>query len=320
MDETKDFGKGAVVAPPEIQDKLFKLSAGPVPPIDWSTPYMVPANLTTRNQKSSSSCTAQATNYYVEALNQIDNNRFERYSARHNYSQANLGYGQGAYIWKAMSIPLKGAASFDSVPDKDSSELIMIDASDNAKGIIEVKTDKYAVIPRNGQGIDYMAQIIRDYHGFVTGFNGYDGMFDSEGMIVDWSKVEWGHAVYVCGYEMHKGKKCLKFINSWGDLWGSNRYGYMPEEFVLSGLMFDAYVYALTEDLDPTSMNNRLVKLNDVNSKDIFLVVDGKKTLVYNVSAFKLLGGNIDLVEKLTQDQLNALPDSGIALAGIVQE
>ena len=220
-----------------------------------------------------------------------------------------------------MSIPLKGAASFNSVPEGDSSEMIMIDSSDNENGVIEVKTDKYAVIPRNGQGIDYMAQIVKDYHGFVTGFNGNNMMFDIDGVIKSWLQVDWGHAVYVCGYEIHKGKKCLVFINSWGDQWGNNGYGYFPEDFVTSGLMFDAYVYALTEDLDPTSMNNRLVKLDDVNSKDIFLVVDGERVLIQNVGAFQLLGGNIDRVEKLTQDQLNQLPlDASRTLAQIEQE
>lgn len=316
--DISDFGKGAVVTPPEIQDKLFKLAAGPAPIIDWSVPYRVPAPLIQKNQNGSSSCTGQATNYYVEALNHIDNIKDERYSARHNYSQANLGYGQGAYIWKAMSIPLKGAASFDSVPEKDASEMIMIDSSDNKDAKIEVKTDKYAVIPRNGQGIDYMAQIIKDYHGFVTGFNGHNMMFDTDGMVISWSQVDWGHAVYVCGYEMHKGKKCLVFKNSWGQQWGSDGYGYFPEEFVTSGLMFDAYVYALTEDLDPTSMNNRFVTVE--GQKDVWLVKDGKRSLVYNALAFTLISGEWGKIEKITQEQLNALPDTGKVLAGLDQE
>ena len=54
--------------------------------------------------------------------------------------------------------------------------------------------------------------------------------------------------------------------------------------------------------------------------KDIWLVRDGKRSLVYNVIAFNLLGGNIDQVQKLTQAQLEAIPDSGLVLAGLPQE
>jgi hypothetical protein len=251
----ESFGKGAVQESQESSDSHYTLAFSAPPVIDWSVPFRVPATLVQRNQKTSSSCTGQAVCYYTQALNQIEHGVSELYSARHNYSQANLGYGQGAWIWKAMSFPIsQGAASANSVPDGDSTELIMTDKSDNWKAVLEAKTDKYAVISRQGQGIDFMAQIIKDYHGFVTGFNGWNGMFSSDGTVVDWSKTEWGHAVYVCGYEMHNGQKCLVFKNSWSDTWGSGGYGYFPEAFVTSGMMYDAYVYALVEDLDPNSV------------------------------------------------------------------
>lgn len=64
----------------------------------------------------------------------------------------------------------------------------------------------------------------------------------------------------------------------------------------------------------------RMIKL-DGDSKDIWLVTnDNKRSLIYNQNAFQLIGGNIDLVEKLNQDQFNAISDSGIVLAGIKQE
>lgn len=61
-----------------------------------------------------------------------------------------------------------------------------------------------------------------------------------------------------------------------------------------------------------------LIKLD--NSKDIWLVRDGKRSLVYNVSAFQLIGGNIDNVKVLTLDQFNTIPDSGLVLIGASQE
>src|SRR3990167_6212385 len=120
----ESFGKGAVQESQESSDSHYALAFSAPPPIDWSIPFRVSAAITQRNQKTSSSCTGQATMYYTEALNQIENGVSELYSARHNYSQATLGYGQGAYIWKAMSFPIiQGTASKNSVPDGDSSEL-----------------------------------------------------------------------------------------------------------------------------------------------------------------------------------------------------
>lgn len=248
------FGKGALKTPKEVRDRHFRLSAQAPRVIDWNKPFNVESGFTLkqRNQKSSSSCTGQATCYYAEALNRLEVNKEENYSARFNYSQS-FEPGGGAYIWKAMSIPLKsGVASQSSVPDEDSTEETMTDSSLNSQALIEAVTDKYAVIPRSN--IDQLAGVIEDFHGFVTGFNGNNSMFLSDGTCNIPTSADWGHAVYVCGYEMHNSKKCLKFKNSWSDLWGSNGYGYFPEEFVNSGYMFDCYTYADITDLDPTSV------------------------------------------------------------------
>lgn len=319
MNDIASFGKGAVVTPPDIQDQFYKLAAPAPVFVDWTVPFRVPAQLVQKNQDGSSSCTAQATNYYIQALNQIEHGKNEIYSSRYIYSQTSLGYGQGTYIWKAMSIPMKagmGAASMNSVPEKDSSEAIMLDSSENIHAVLEAHTDKYAVIPRDGQGIDYMAQIVKDYHGFVTGFNGHNTMFDQSGMITDWSQTDWGHAVYVCGYEMHEGKKCLVFKNSWGSQWGTDGYGYIPEEFVTSGMMFDAYVYALIEDLDPNSM----YQLRQVGgSPEVWLVSNGKKTHIYNQGALTSFASFAD-IKSITQSELDAIPDSGLELATLVKE
>lgn len=246
-----NYGKGAVKTPKVVRDTQFRLGATPTL-VDWIQPYIVPATLHQRDQKTSSSCTGQATSYYTEVLNQIEHSINERHSARFPYSQAALP-GGGAYIWKAMSYPLiPGAASLESVPEGESTEAIMTDKSLNATAKIEARADKYAVIPRSN--IDQMAQVVRDYHGFVTGFNGHNGMFAPDGTVVDWSHTEWGHAVYVCGYEMRNGKKCLKFKNSWSANWGDGGFGYFTEDFVNSGMMFDCYVYAEIADLDPNSV------------------------------------------------------------------
>lgn len=314
MNQIPRYGTGCLKTPPEVQANHYRLASAP-PLIDWSKPFHVPAVLKQKNQDGSSSCTGQATAYYCEALNQIENGKDEVYSPRFIYSQVNAGYGSGAYIWRAMSIPLKpGVASEESVPGGSNTEDIMTDKSANDSAKIEAKTDKYAVIPRTS--IDQLAQIIQDYHGFVTGFNGHDGMFSPNGTVVDWSKSDWGHAVYVCGYEVRGGKKYLKFKNSWGSQWGTDGYGYFPEEFVSSGNLYDAYVYALVEDLDPASIF-KLVRVD--GGKEVWLIRDGKKTHVYNAAALTIISSFAN-VQPISQAELDAIPDSGLDLQAIQKE
>jgi hypothetical protein len=253
------YGKGAVQTPEIVRKQQFHIMKVSKP-VDWSKPFTVEKDfkLRQRNQGSSSSCTAQATGYYTEALEKIEQSKDEKYSNRFIYSQTYLP-GGGTYIWKAMKVPLIGLASQDSVPDGDSSELIMQDTSLNGSAIIEAKADKYAVIPRSN--IDEMAGIIEDYHGFVTGFNGNNSMFLPDGTTQVITTADWGHAVYVCGYELRNGKKCLKFKNSWSENWGDGGYGYFPEEFVNSGWMFDCYVYADIQDIENTMTETEVKKL-----------------------------------------------------------
>lgn len=252
MLDISKLGKGAVKTPKAVRDMHFRIMPMGAPVIDWANPYKVAVTPTQRDQNGSSSCTGQATAYYSEVLNKLKNQKDERYSARYIYSQASLGFNQGAYIWKAMSIPLNGIASLASVPEGDSSETIMTDRTLNPVAVIEATPGKYAVIPRSN--IDQMAQVIKDFGGFVTGFNGHNGMFNSKGQVVDWSKVDWGHAVYVYGFEKRNGVKCLRFRNSWSANWGTNGDGFFPEAFVDSGMLYDCYTYAEIADLDPSSV------------------------------------------------------------------
>lgn len=79
----------------------------------------------------------------------------------------------------------------------------------------------------------------------------------------------------------------------------------------------EGFASALKYVMTPKTMQT-LVMLD--GGKDIWLVRDGKRSLLYNYLAFQLIGGNIDFVQKLTQAQLDAIPDSGKVLAGLDQE
>lgn len=295
MDETSQFGKGATETPIEVALTRFRLAAEAPRFIDWNKGYNVENGffVPQKNQKSASDCTCEATNYYVQALNKIDHNRDETYSERFPYSQVYIPPQGGAYIWKAMSIPLKlGVVDAVVVPDGDHTEATMRDSSLNAIAPIEARTDKYAVIPNN-KDMDYLAGVVEDYHGFITGFNGNNGMFDSHGVATVPANVDWGHAVWICGYvKLPDGRKALKFKNSWGNQWGDNGYGYFPEEFVKSGLMFDLYVYADVQDLDPSSMKLTLAMDGAHYGSKVFAVVENPKTKMWIPNPETLTTGN----------------------------
>ena len=61
----------------------------------------------------------------------------------------------------------------------------------------------------------------------------------------------------------------------------------------------------------------RIIRLGE--STEMWLVTNGKRSLIYNNDAFQMIGGNADLAEKLTPEQFNAIPDTGKVLAGMDQ-
>ena len=88
----------------------------------------------------------------------------------------------------------------------------------------------------------------------MFGFWGFESFEDSDspGDIpypCKGEKAQWGHAVMVAGYDDdHKitNLKCnlstsgaLLIRNSWGRNWGDNGYGWLPYEYVRSGLALD---------------------------------------------------------------------------------
>lgn len=315
--DISQFGKGAIRTSEAVKANQFKLAAFAAPVIDWNKPnrsrYF---NIT--NQKMSSSCTAQAARYYGTNLLKNKNGKVEQYSARHIYSQSYIPPDGGAYIWKAMSIPLnQGYMSEVSVPDEDSSEATMRDGSLNGQGVKEALPMKYAQLT-NDKDIDHLAAIIDQFGGFQGGFNGHNNMFLPDGFMLIPPNVDWAHSVFFYDYDFYRGEKCLIYPNSWGEEWGDKGYGRLPESFVKSGLFFDPYTYASIEDIDPTSMNNRFVQV--AGQKDVWLVRDGKRSLVYNLLAFNLVSGDFTKIEMISQDQLNAIPDTGKVLAGLDQE
>ncbi len=83
------------------------------------------------------------------------------------------------------------------------------------------------------------------------------------------------------------------------------------DEHGKSGQAFDPMPYFVWD----TDML-RMVKTE--TSEDIYLVDSaGLRSKIFNVGLFQKIGGNIELVDILTEEELDTIPDSGVELAEI---
>lgn len=321
------MGKGAVERPWDLRNisysAFFPDTGNNADVFDWDlgfdlskeVPFLI------KNQNGSPSCVGQGWSYYAEALNYKETGIFTPLSPRFIYARIHLPEG-GAFGYKGADIMESlGISTELSVPSYENG----LPPGESFMNIIDSRPEvmKEALIYRGKDHayvkntFDAMAQAIRNQYGMTGGINGSNqGVSLPQGFIRPplMGEALWGHWLFFVGAMKINGKKYLKFINSWSDQWGDAGFGYVGEDYL--PYMFNSITLI---DL-PNDYIKPMTLVMLVGAKDIWLVRDGKRSLVYNVSAFQLIGGNIDQVQKLTADQFNAIPDSGTVLAGIPQE
>lgn len=96
----------------------------------------------------------------------------------------------------------------------------------------------------------------------MFGFTCYSSLYDAQNGRIPFPKntesVVGGHAVVVVGYDdsivIRNGNitttGALIIRNSWGKTWGEDGYGYLPYEYVLSGLADDFWVLLSSQWVD----------------------------------------------------------------------
>ena len=225
----QQMGTGAIPRFYDSRDRSYDeiaVGSAPITMSDWKNGFDVERKLNfelpIKNQNGSSSCTFQATSYYVGILNMIETGKYKEVSAKAGYSQIRLPAG-GAYIMDAIKLCVDwGAVPEQVVPSyqngKPPSEKFMIDLSWKNE-----RVDKYAKVLQAKEyrkinardNMDLFAMAIRDNNGVVGGvLIGNNSSWRTENPTP--STRENGHAVYYSAYGMDEKGKYIATINSWG--------------------------------------------------------------------------------------------------------
>lgn len=221
------------------------------------------------DQDGSGSCVAQAVSKYLEVLEQKENTEFTDLSARFIYSLIYLKTG-GSYIRRGMKTAVEKGDSLEELcpsypaTEKDLREEPDAEAFENAK----IYQSKAYAKDKNKHDISFMARMIYENHGFVTG-----AIISSEG----WQDAfvrpptddedTGGHAIYCTGYDLEKGR--IYFVNSWGKDWGNDGFGYFDQAYIQSDKLFS--IWTLVDK--PNTMNILDQKLNKEAVKELYQLI-----------------------------------------------
>jgi len=230
---------------PDHRDILFK-----VPVFTWPLPNKADLSgicTLVEDQKDVGSCTACACTSAMEALYRKANKPspqlsklFVYYATRVWIEKSAPGDDSGAQIRNVMKALVKFGACDEALwPykadmfDKEPSP----QAQDNAKSHVILQYQRC-------QNLTAILRSIAGGFPVVGGFAVPASMMTPavhRSGLVPYPKpseeIIGGHAVKFMGYDLKK--KLLKFINSWGTIWGEQGFGYLPFDFVVNNLADD---------------------------------------------------------------------------------
>lgn len=203
----ENLPKGAL--PDPVDERDYKVETmGALPPVDWSQEFRLPAP-PDEDQGSSDSCVSQAWSYYHWQLHGKD------YSRRDLFARIAQTYG--AVIRDGgLAIVKQGQATRDEVSDpKPETPQNMRDKTGitGAKEASDQELNSF-ILPND---IDSAASAIKAYNGVVFGVTGSNpGWSDMQNpRPPQQGEATWGHALYLMGYHLHNGVKCVIAKSSW---------------------------------------------------------------------------------------------------------
>jgi len=236
MFDINTIGKGGVRDNPDKRDYRAEVVMGAVPLPERFSVEDVIGKLKVEHQGKSGSCVAQAWAKYVEALNKKETNGFTDLSAKDIYSLIYIPeLSGGAYIRDgAKKLVSSGVLLEQDMPSYEGgnppSEAYMrnrplITEEVQEKGMAYL-AKSYVRLPSSS--FEGVKQAIYQNLGCIIGFYGDNpGWTQFGGIIRPPQHNDWAHVVYAVGFDNDK----IKFINSWGEEWGTNGYGYVGQDY-----------------------------------------------------------------------------------------
>lgn len=249
MNETSQFGKGAIHSTSDSRDYIFLGKS--TTPYDWTKTFNIEeivGIIPPKNQGQSYSCGGQAWSYCMAVLDSIKESwNYKEKSAKYIYSQTYVaGGGSDGRTNSALCVnqgdcvePLCLSYENGQTPTElfmERPQDITPQAKNDAQGD---ETQVYASIPT--YEIESVAQAIRDNNGCVLEVEGMDnGTWLSDNPQKPASK-DWAHFLYAGKIRMNNGIKQIGVINSWGNV-GENGWQWLNEDYFTSGNIFAGWV------------------------------------------------------------------------------
>jgi len=284
--------------------------------VDWEKGFNVYEDLglnqISYDQGPSMSCVGQATAMHFRCWHKKLVNEDQDFSRRFIYSQISAGLGAGASLRDGVRlVSTLGDCKESSLPsyekNKPPSEEFMFSKAGITSEVLgeALPFDRftYRVIPGYTTNINVFAHAIQNNNGAVGGFTGTNGGWCRP--VIEAPKVgekKWGHAVFLSGFGVYEGKKCLFTPNSWGGRYTIKEgrwkgFQAIPEDYFLAGeqtavglipgaYVFNAWVLVPDEKLTPNQKLMDFLKKNegrlvqDVEQSGGFALVKNGKLLV----------------------------------------
>lgn len=304
---------GLVADKEDARDFLYSdiVGAGEVE-IDWEKGFNIYTkdfHPITYDQGKTMSCVAQATAMHTRAWNMAITGQDIDFSRKFIYSQISLGLHVGASLRDGVKLVSTigdcKESSLESYENgKPPSEEYMFSQKEITdamrKEALPFDQFNYRVIPGYTTNIDLFAHAIKNNCGVVAGFTGTnDGWCRPIIRPPEPGEAQWGHAVYLCGYGIYNGKKCVFTPNSWGGRYTIQDgpwkgYQAITEDYFLAapmtavgpvpgGYVFNAWVLVPDEKIKPNQKLMDFLKKNegklvqDVEQSGSFgLVINGE--------------------------------------------
>jgi len=284
--------------------------------IDWEKGFNVyeenELDPPVHNQGSSSSCVAQATaEHYRVWVKKCKGNDLD-FSRHFVYAHINLGPDNGAYLRDGVafgsSVGICSESLFSSYENGNPpSERFMISQEGLTPAHFQdarlFEDFNYRLIPGNTYDIQIFSHAIQNNCGVIGGFHGSNpGWTQNVVRPPKPGEARWGHSVFLSGYGMYNGKKCLFTRNSWGGAYTIKEgrwkgYQAIPEDYFLASVtsaagpsmgafVYNSWVLVPDESLKPNVKLMDFLKKNegkivqDVEGTGGFALVKGGKLLV----------------------------------------